>query len=93
MNAKAIGAASQVICAAMGKNRVPATIAVALDAKGLLAGPDVAAETLSLRAQVTELQAQLATAERQNRDLDERLLERTAQLNGLLEVDEKAVPA
>jgi hypothetical protein len=83
VNTKAIGAAAEVIFRAMSKTGVvPATIAVALDANNLLAGPDVAAE-------IAELRIQLATAERQARELDERLAERDEQIAGLLadEVD------
>jgi hypothetical protein len=69
MNTKAIGAASEVICRAMSKDRLPATIAVALDANGLLAGPEVAALTRELRAEVDELRTQLEIAERQNAEL------------------------
>ncbi|MFE2164820.1 hypothetical protein ACFXB3_07070 [Streptomyces sp. NPDC059447] len=97
MNTKAIGAAAEVIFRAMSRNGVvPATIAVALDANGLLSGPDAAEQTMSLRSEIAELRIQLATAERQNAELDERLAERDHQLDTLLEgagFDEKAVPA
>jgi len=70
MNTRAIGAASEVIFRALSREGVvPATIAVALDANGLLAGPDAAAETLALRAHIAELQTQLEIAERRNREL------------------------
>lgn len=90
MNTKAIGAAAEVIFRAMARNGVvPATIAVALDANGLLAGPDVAAETTTLRAQIEELRIQLGVAERQADELDSTLAERDVQIAGLLasEVD------
>lgn len=58
MNTKAIGAASEVICRAMAKNTVvPATIALALDASGLLNTVDAAEELVRLRARVAELEA------------------------------------
>ncbi|WP_327300431.1 hypothetical protein [Streptomyces goshikiensis] len=66
MNTKAIGAASQVIFKAMTRNGVvPATIAVALDANGLLAGPDAAVETTALRARLAELESVLAERDEQ----------------------------
>lgn len=99
MNTKAIGAAAEVIFRALAKDGVvPATVAVALDANGLLAGPDAAAETLALRAHIAELRSQLTTSERQARELDERLAERDEQIASLLhgadaDFDEQAVPA
>ncbi|MER7507015.1 hypothetical protein ABTX82_01500 [Streptomyces lavendulae] len=97
MNTRAIGAASEVIFRALSREGVvPAMVAVALDAHGLLAGPDVTAETNALRAQIAELEGKLQVAERQNAELDERLAERDHQLDTLLQgagFDEKAVPA
>ncbi|GAA3384371.1 hypothetical protein [Streptomyces racemochromogenes] len=98
MNTKAIGAAAEVICRAMTRSKngvVPATIAVALEANGLLAGPEATAETAMLRATIEELQVQLEICERHNADLDERLAERDHQLDTLLQgagFDERAVP-
>jgi hypothetical protein len=69
VNTKAIGAASEAICRAMSRDRLPATIAVALDAHGLLAGPDSAALTRELQAEVDELRTKLEIAERQNAEL------------------------
>jgi ABC-type transporter Mla subunit MlaD len=48
-----------------------------------------------LIAELTEVTIKLETAERQNAELDERIAERTRQLNGLLDslsFDEKSVP-
>ncbi|MFF4644910.1 hypothetical protein [Streptomyces sp. NPDC001389] len=96
MNAQSISAAAEVICRAMSKNTVPATIAVALESKGLLISPDAVALLQGLRAEADALRAKLEIAERRNADLAEQLEERTRQLNGLLDTlsyDEKAVPA
>ncbi|MFD8144768.1 hypothetical protein [Streptomyces sp. NPDC059708] len=97
MNTKAIGAASEVIFRALSRDGVvPATIAVALEANGLLAGPEAAELTRGLRSAADALRTQLEIAERRNTDLAEQLEERTRQLNGLLDTlsyDEKAVPA
>ncbi|MFD5419431.1 hypothetical protein ACFWJT_15580 [Streptomyces sp. NPDC127069] len=100
MNTKAIGAAAAVICRAMGRpSAVPATIALALDANGMLASPHESTSVVMLRATIEELRVQLETAERQNRELDERLAERDEQIAGLLadeptlDDDQPGVPA
>ncbi|MFF3622371.1 hypothetical protein [Streptomyces sp. NPDC002467] len=60
MNTRSIELAAQIICARMARpNAVPATIAVALDANGLLNSADGAVELLALRARVAELEADL----------------------------------
>lgn len=60
MNTRSISGAARVICEAMGRNRVPATIAVALDAGGWLNTSEAAAELVALRDRVTELETALA---------------------------------
>lgn len=77
MNTLSIGAASRIICGAMAKNRVPATIAVALDANGFLHTVETAAELVRLRllqnaqpAELTEAQTD-ALADAGNRALND----------------------
>lgn len=48
MNTKLIAAAAEVICAAEKKSTVPVTLAIALDAAGLLQSPGTAAELARL---------------------------------------------
>lgn len=58
--------------------------------------PQLLALVTELRAELTEANVKLKIAERQTVELDERLAERSRQLNGLLDslsFDEKAVPA
>lgn len=58
--------------------------------------PQLLALVTELRAELTEANVKLEIAERQTVELDERLAERSRQLNGLLDslsFDEKAVPA
>lgn len=63
MNTLSIGAASRIICEAMAKNRVPATIAVALDANGLLHTVETAAELVRLRLLQNAMPAELSEAQ------------------------------
>lgn len=60
MNVRAINSAAGVILAALEQNRVPAGIAAALDAAGLLNSPEHAAEVTALRARLAELDADRA---------------------------------
>lgn len=60
MNTRAINSAARIILAALEQNRVPAGIASALDAAGLLNSPEHAAEVVTLRARVAELDAERA---------------------------------
>ncbi|MFF5703465.1 hypothetical protein ACFY7H_13290 [Streptomyces sp. NPDC012794] len=63
MNTRAIRAASEVIFRAMEKkSMVPATIALALDATGMLASPEEATTVVTLRATIEELSARLEIA-------------------------------
>lgn len=56
MNTKLISAAAGVIHAAEQRSTVPVSIAIALDAAGLLQSPESAAELAALRARVAELE-------------------------------------
>jgi hypothetical protein len=58
VNARAINSAARVILAAIEQDRVPAGIACALDAAGLLQSPETAAELAALRERVAELEAE-----------------------------------
>lgn len=60
MNTRSISAAAALICAAMARNPVLVTIALALDAAGWLHTPESAAEVLELRQQNEELTAEVA---------------------------------
>lgn len=58
MNTNLVNSAAGVICAALTQGRVPAGIATALEAAGLLMSPETAAELERLRARVAELEAE-----------------------------------
>jgi hypothetical protein len=60
VNARAINSAAGVILAAIAQDRVPAGIALALDAAGMLQSPETAAELAALRERVAELDAERA---------------------------------
>nr|WSX48851.1 hypothetical protein OG409_07770 [Streptomyces sp. NBC_00974] len=63
MNVRSIKGAEQVICDAMGINRVPATIAVALDASGWLNTSEAQAELTRLRLLQNAMPADLSEAQ------------------------------
>lgn len=63
MNVRSINGAAQVICDAMALNRVPATIARALDASGWLNTTEAAAELERLRLLLDAQPAELSEAQ------------------------------
>ncbi|MFI2426562.1 hypothetical protein ACH5A7_21110 [Streptomyces sp. NPDC018955] len=63
MNTKSVSSAAGVILAALQQNRVPAGIALALDAAGLLMTPETAQELAELRARVAELERRIEAEE------------------------------
>ncbi|MGW5852140.1 hypothetical protein ACWFQ8_30045 [Streptomyces sp. NPDC055254] len=63
MNTRSIAGAARVICKALAKNRVPATIAMALDASGWLNTTEAAAELVRLRLLQNAQPAELSEAQ------------------------------